>query len=61
VFEKGRGQFRFLGCHWRTRPEVIMKTEADFTRRLMAVPKKEIDAQKSEVRKKEATKKRQAA
>jgi hypothetical protein len=33
----------------------------DFTRRLMAVPKKEIDAEKAKYDRKKATKKRQAA
>jgi len=33
----------------------------DFTRRLMAVPKKEIDQQKAKYERKKATKKRQAA
>jgi len=33
----------------------------DFTRRLMAVPKKESDSQKAKYERKKATKKRQAA
>jgi hypothetical protein len=42
------------------KPEEFQRFE-DFTRRLMAVPKKEIDAEKTKYERKKATKKRQAA
>jgi hypothetical protein len=42
------------------KPEEFKRFE-DFTRRLMAVPKKEIDEQKAKYERKKATKKRQAA
>lgn len=43
------------------RPSEEFKRFEDFTRRLMAVPKKEIDAEKAKYERKKATKKRQAA
>ncbi len=42
------------------KPEEFKRFE-DFTRRLMAVPKKEIDQQKAKYEKHKATKKRRAA
>lgn len=42
------------------KPEEFKRFE-DFTRRLMAVPKKEIDEQKAKYERKKAAKKRQAA
>jgi hypothetical protein len=42
-------------------PSEEFKRFEDFTRRLMAVPKKEIDEQKVKYERKKATKKRQAA
>jgi hypothetical protein len=42
------------------KPEEFKRFE-DFTRRLMAVPKKEIDAEKAKYERKKATKKKQAA
>ena len=42
------------------KPEEFKRFE-DFARRLMAVPKKEIDAEKAKYERKKATKKRQAA
>jgi hypothetical protein len=42
------------------KPEEFKRFE-DFTRRLMAVPKKEIDQQKAKYERKKANKKREAA
>lgn len=42
------------------KPEEFKRFE-DFTRRLMAVPKKEIDAEKAKYERKKAAKKKQAA
>lgn len=42
------------------KPEEFKRFE-DFTRRLMAVPKKEIDAEKTKYERKKGAKKRQAA
>jgi hypothetical protein len=42
-------------------PSEEFKRFEDFTRRLMAVPKKEIDAEKAKYERKKAAKKRQAA
>jgi hypothetical protein len=42
-------------------PSEEFKRFEDFTRRLMAVPKKEIDQQKAKYEKQRATKKRKAA
>ncbi|MFY9619345.1 MAG: hypothetical protein WAM70_14290 [Pyrinomonadaceae bacterium] len=46
--------------NWEDRPDSFERFEK-LTRGLMAVPKKELDAQKAKYERKKATKKRQAA